>query len=152
MEKKLIFYERYGVDEYYIYDPDRDRLEGWLRSENGILNNIPVMQNWVSPRLGMRFEQSGEILKLFRPDGTPFHSFNEVNVLLMEEQQRTESQRQQAKIERQRANSERQRAESERQQAKIERQRAESEKDRADHLEALLNQYRNQFGDLESPD
>jgi Uma2 family endonuclease len=130
MEKKLIFYERYGVDEYYIYDPDRDRLEGWLRSENGILNNIPVMQNWVSPRLGMRFEQSGEILKLFRPDGTPFHSFNEVNILLMKEQQRSES---------------------ERQSAKIERQRAESEKERADRLEALLNQYRNQFGDLESP-
>jgi Uma2 family endonuclease len=151
MEKKLIFYDRYGVDEYYIYDPDRDRLEGWLRSENGILNNIPVMQNWISPGLGIRFEQLEE-LKLYRPDGTPFHSFNEVNVLLMEEQQRTESQRQQAKIERQRANSERQRAESERQQAKMERQRAESEKDRADRLEALLNQYRNQFGDLESPE
>ena len=131
MEKKLIFYERYGVDEYYIYDPDRDRLEGWLRSENGILNNIPVMQNWVSPRLGMRFEQSGEVLILYRPDGTPFHSFNEVNILLMEEQQRSES---------------------ERQSAKIERQRAESQKERADRLEALLNQYRNQFGDLESPD
>lgn len=153
MEKKLIFYERYGVEEYYIYDPDRDprsggeasRLEGWLRSEKGILNNIPIMQNWISPRLGMRFEQSGEVLKLYRPDGTPFHSYNEVSILLMEEQQRAESQRQQAKMERQRA-------ESQRQQAKIERQRAESEKERADRLEALLNQYRNQFGDLESPD
>jgi hypothetical protein len=72
-----------------------------------------------------------EELKLYRPDGTPFHSFNEVNVLLMEEQQRTESQRQQAKIE---------------------RQRAESEKERADRLEALLNQYRDQFGDLGSPE
>jgi hypothetical protein len=47
---------------------------------------------------------------------------------------------------------EQQRSESERQSAKIERQRAESEKERADRLEALLNQYRNQFGDLESPD
>ncbi|MEB3192792.1 MAG: Uma2 family endonuclease [Snowella sp.] len=131
MEKKLMFYDRYGVEEYYIYDPDCDRLEGWLRSEKGILNNIPVMQNWVSPRLGMRFEQSGEVLKLFRPDGTPFHSYNEVNILLMEEQQR---------------------ADAERQQAKIERQRAESEKERADRLEALLNQYRNQFGDLEFPE
>jgi Uma2 family endonuclease len=133
MEKKLIFYERYGVGEYYIYDPDRDRLE-----EKGILNNISVMQNWVSPGLGMRFEQSGDVLKLYRPDGTPFHSYNEVSILLMEEQQQVEI--------------EQQRAESERQQAKIERQRAESEKERADRLEALLNQYRNQFGDLESPE
>ena len=96
------------------------------------------MQNWVSPGLGMRFEQSGDVLKLYRPDGTPFHSYNEVSILLMEEQQQVEI--------------EQQRAESERQQAKIERQRAESEKERADRLEALLNQYRNQFGDLEYPE
>ncbi len=151
MEKKLIFYDRYGVDEYYIYDPDCDRLEGWLRSEKRILNNIPVMQNWVSPRLGMRFEQLEE-LKLYRPDGTPFHSFNEVNLLLIEEQKQVQVERQRAEIERQQAEIERQQAEIERQQAEIERQRAESEKDRADRLEALLNQYRSQFGDLESSD
>ena len=145
MEKKLIFYDHYGVEEYYIYDPDSDHLEGWLRSEKGILNNIPVMQNWVSPRLGMRFEQSGEILTLYRPNGEPFHSFNQVNILLMEEQQRVAMERQRAESERQQAKIERQRAESE-------RQRAESEKERADRLEALLSQYRNQFGDLEFPD
>jgi hypothetical protein len=33
-----------------------------------------------------------------------------------------------------------------------ESQRAESEKHRADRLEALLQQYRQQFGDLESPE
>lgn len=116
MEKKLIFYDHYGVDEYYIYDPDRYRLEGWLRSEEGILNNISVMNNWLSPRLGIRFEQSDQDLKLYRPDGQPFYSYNEVNSLLIEEQQR-----------------------------------AESEKRRADRLEALLSQYREQFGDLEHP-
>ena len=108
MEKKLIFYDRYGVEEYYIYDPDRYRLEGWLRSEEGLLNNIPVMNHWLSPRLGIRFEQSDQDLTLYRPDGQPFHSYNEVNTLLIEEQKR------------------------------------------ADRLEALLNQYRDQFGDLNS--
>ena len=117
MEKKLIFYDRYGVEEYYIYDPDRQQLEGWLRGDNDSLENIPTIFNWVSPRLGMRFEQSEQELKLYRPDGTPFHSYNEVNSLLLEE-----------------------------------RQRAESEKHRADRLEALLQQYRQQFGDLESPE
>jgi Uma2 family endonuclease len=110
MEKKLIFYDRYGVDEYYIYDPDRQQLEGWLRGDNDSLENIPTIFNWVSPRLGIRFEQSEQELKLYRPDGTPFHSYNEINSLLLEERQR------------------------------------------ADRLEALLNQYRNQFGDLESPE
>ena len=117
MEKKLIFYDRYGVEEYYIYDPDYQQLEGWLRGDNNSLENIPTIFNWVSPRLGIRFEQSDQELKLYRPDGTPFHSYNEINSLLLEE-----------------------------------RQRAESEKHRADRLEALLNQYRNQFGDLESPE
>ena len=110
MEKKLIFYDRYGVEEYYIYDPDYQQLEGWLRGDNNSLENIPTIFNWVSPRLGIRFEQSERELKLYRPDGTPFHSYNEINSLLLEERQR------------------------------------------ADRLEALLNQYRNQFGDLESPD
>jgi Uma2 family endonuclease len=110
MEKKLIFYDRYGVEEYYIYDPDYQQLEGWLRGDNNSLENIPTIFNWVSPRLGIRFEQSEQELKLYRPDGTPFHSYNEINSLLLEERQR------------------------------------------ADRLEALLNQYRNQFGDLESPE
>ena len=32
MLNKLRFYERYGVEEFYIYDPERDDLSGWLRS------------------------------------------------------------------------------------------------------------------------
>ena len=29
MERKLEFYERYGVEEYYIYDPDEIESSGW---------------------------------------------------------------------------------------------------------------------------
>lgn len=35
MIRKFQFYEHYGVEEYYIYDPDRIRLEGFIR--NGVL-------------------------------------------------------------------------------------------------------------------
>ena len=31
MAKKFDFYERYGVEEYYIYDPDENSFEGWIR-------------------------------------------------------------------------------------------------------------------------
>lgn len=31
--EKFAFYERYGVEEYYIYDPDRGILQGWLRAD-----------------------------------------------------------------------------------------------------------------------
>ena len=33
MANKLKFYERYGVEEYYIYDPDKIDLNGWLRNQ-----------------------------------------------------------------------------------------------------------------------
>src|SRR3954449_1925855 len=29
--RKFQFYEKYGVAEYYVYDPDHVTLEGWLR-------------------------------------------------------------------------------------------------------------------------
>lgn len=32
MLRKFKFYERYGMEEYYIYDPNDGDLTGWLRS------------------------------------------------------------------------------------------------------------------------
>lgn len=34
MTRKFQFYERYGVEEYYIYDPDRLSLGGFLRQND----------------------------------------------------------------------------------------------------------------------
>jgi Uma2 family endonuclease len=70
MLKKLKFYERYGVEEYYMYDPDNNDLAGWLRSGTE-LNDIESMLGWVSPRLGIRFELGSE-LEIYRPDGQKF--------------------------------------------------------------------------------
>lgn len=33
MIQKFTFYERYGVEEYYLYDPQTLELTGWLRVE-----------------------------------------------------------------------------------------------------------------------
>jgi Uma2 family endonuclease len=51
MTRKRQFYERYGVEEYYEYDPDRGTLKGWLRQDDR-LESIPQMEGWISPRLG----------------------------------------------------------------------------------------------------
>ncbi len=32
MARKLAFYDRYGVQEYYLYDPCRNDLAGWIRT------------------------------------------------------------------------------------------------------------------------
>ena len=60
MIEKFKFYERYGVEEYYIYDPD-DRRAGRLSSAIGDeLVEIAEMNGWISPLLGIRFDCSRE--------------------------------------------------------------------------------------------
>lgn len=78
MNRKLLFYDRYGVEEYYLYDPDRNRLTGWLRSEV-FLEEINQISGWVSPRLGIKFELASDTLVLYRPDGQPFADYVQVN-------------------------------------------------------------------------
>ena len=87
MNKKLAFYNRYGVEEYYLYDPESQELNGWQRIE-GLLEVIEPMSGWISPRLGVRFELTEEGLELYRPDGQRFLSYLE-----LEEQREATSQR-----------------------------------------------------------
>lgn len=141
MNRKLLFYSTYGVEEYYLYDPDRNRLSGWCRSDDPWLDQIESMSGWISPRLGIRFEL-GEELQLFRPDGQPFFSFAEIDQMLEQERQRADQAEQQVEQERQRAEQSEQRAEQAEQQAEQERQRAAE-------MEALLQQYRDRFGTLD---
>jgi Uma2 family endonuclease len=123
MTRKFHFYERYGVEEYYLYDPDHGALDGWLRSGTG-LEGVPEMRGWVSPRLGIRFDLVNGELVLQRPGGRPFLPYVELS------RQRDE--------EHQRAEAEHQRAEAERERAEAERLRAEAERERAERLAAQL--------------
>ena len=95
MNRKLLFYDRFGVDEYYLYDPDKDELSGWLRRE-GFLDVIDSMVDWVSPQLQIRFDLSAEELQIFRPDGQRFLSYVEIAQRAEEERQRAEEERQRA--------------------------------------------------------
>lgn len=78
MMKKLKFYERYGVEEYYMYDPDDEDLSGWLRSGEE-LQEIEQLSGWVSPRLGIRFEPKATGLEIYRPDGQKFATYVELD-------------------------------------------------------------------------
>lgn len=71
MARKREFYETYGVEEYYQFDPDRLRLQGWQRQAEQLVE-IPNMIGWVSPRLGIRFGLSEVDMELYRPDGRRF--------------------------------------------------------------------------------
>ena len=84
MADKLLFYQRYGVEEYYIYDPDGIEIAGLIRSGDW-LERIENMNSWVSPRLGIRFELTENTLEIYRPDGQRFLTFLELDRLREQE-------------------------------------------------------------------
>jgi Uma2 family endonuclease len=78
MTRKFQFYDRYGIEEYYIYDPDRLSLGGFVR-QDGRLEAIDAIGGWVSPRLEVRFTLGEDgSLELYRPDGQPFERCEEI--------------------------------------------------------------------------
>ena len=89
MMQKLEFYERFGVEEYYLYDPERVDLTGWIRSGEN-LKVIESMQGWVSPRLQIRFDLNPDTLVIYRPDGERFYTFVELGQLRQEAENRAQ--------------------------------------------------------------
>jgi Uma2 family endonuclease len=118
MSKKLLFYSLYDVEEYYVYDPDTNDLEIWIRGDRS-LDSISEVHNWVSPRLGIRFDISDE-LQIYRPDGTKFYSYIEISQMLEQERDRAEQ----------------------------EKLRADLAAQQLAEMAAQLQQYRDRFGDL----
>jgi len=126
-QTKLAFYDRHQVEEYYLFDPDRVLLKGWLREAGGELVAIPVMENWISPRLGVRFELTAEgELQLYTPTGERFASYVEMSTSQKLAIAQAAFQQERAE----RAEQERERAEQERERAEQERERAEQERER----------------------
>lgn len=110
MQRKFRFYERHGVEEYYVYDPSERYLMVWLRTDGRLLE-VPQADGFVSPRLGIRFEL-GDDLEIYRPDGTRFQSFSELAARAAQADQRAAQADQRAEQADQRAEQERQRAEA----------------------------------------
>ena len=92
---KFEFYDQYGVEEYYLYDPESGDLSGWQRRE-GRLRVIPEIDGWISPRLGVRFVREGDQVRMYLPDGRPFLSFVELQAQMEAERERAEAERQRA--------------------------------------------------------
>ncbi|MEM8504037.1 MAG: Uma2 family endonuclease [Cyanobacteria bacterium P01_D01_bin.1] len=103
MEKKLLFFDRHGVEEYYLYDSETYELSGFLRDEFG-LSHIPDMAGWESPLLKIRFDTKDDELQLIRPDSSPFLSFEEVIAQAEQSKQEAESAKQEVVLAEERAN------------------------------------------------
>ncbi len=77
MADKFDSYERHGVEEYYVYDPDKNTLVMYLR-RGELLRRVRPGEGLVSPRLGVRFELTEPEMTVYRPDGRPFLSFEQL--------------------------------------------------------------------------
>lgn len=104
MDRKLQIYARCGVEEYYIYDPDRFTLKGYQRSDDLYLDRIDEMDGWTSPRLGITFRTIDNELQLTHPDGQVFETFDNVATerdLIRADNQRLEIDKQQLETDKQ---------------------------------------------------
>jgi len=110
MANKLRFYDQYGVEEYYLYDPKRHHLEIYQRQQER-LKRVLHLNGWISPRLGIRFGLTPDTLEIYHPDGQPFVSSVELARLKKAAEARAEQEAARAEREAQRAAEERLRAE-----------------------------------------
>ncbi|MBD2387707.1 Uma2 family endonuclease [Cylindrospermum sp. FACHB-282] len=100
MAKKMLFYQRYGVEEYYIYNPETIELTGFIREQEW-LEEIEEINCWVSPRLNIRFELTSDTLEIYYPDERKFLTSLELNQRAEQEHQRAEQEYQRAEQEHQ---------------------------------------------------
>lgn len=87
VQTKRSFYETHGVHEFYIYDPDRYRLSGYIRQGDQLLS-IANMEGWISPSLNIRFSKINGDLEIYYPNGRRFLTTLELNrqVSIVEEE------------------------------------------------------------------
>ncbi|NJR68588.1 MAG: Uma2 family endonuclease [Synechococcales cyanobacterium CRU_2_2] len=153
MTRKALFYQNYGVEEYYLYDPDNNELSGWWwKAPNDAANDaashdpshdpsaiartgsaaeIPDLKGWVSPRLGIRFEPTDTGLMIYTPEGMPFLTPVELA------QQRDQAQQQRDEAQQQRDEAQQQRDEAQQQRDQAQQQRDQAQQQAARFAEKL---------------
>ncbi len=158
MRKKLAFYDKYGVEEYYEYDPDRNIFRGWRRVKHALQPIPDIEKGYVSPRLGVRFEV-GEELTVYGANGRAFVDYPELEAQREQESERAREADQRADKEARLAASERRRTEKAQrlaeqleaeknlavQRAGEEAKRADAEANRADEAVKQADDFRRQL-------
>ena len=110
MARKFEFYERHGVEEYYVFDPRNGDLAVWVRESVTAGGASPRLRaadseyEFVSPRLGVRFvPRRNADMEIFYPDGRPFLTMVEMDEARTREAARADAALAQADAESSRA-------------------------------------------------
>jgi Uma2 family endonuclease len=99
MVRKLELYARFGVEEYYVYNPHGPEFTALLR-QGSHLTPIEFTGRFTSPRLDIRFElfEDAEELTVYRPDGRRFLSFTETEQERAAAEALAQSERERAQV------------------------------------------------------
>jgi len=146
--KKSLYETRFRTPEYFLYDPDKKKLDGWRLINSSYQPIQPNDRGWMwseqldlwlgtwegsyleSDQTWLRFYDKNSKLVPIRAEAREQQ--------LKRANRRAEKEKERAEQEQQRAEQEKQRAELEQQRAEQEMQRAEQEKQRADELQSEL--------------
>jgi Uma2 family endonuclease len=109
MADKLAFYDEYGVEEYYLYDPDKNTLAVYLR-QGTAFRRLRSVDGFVSPRLGIRFQMTQPEMTVLYPDGRRFLPFEELAAARRLAEERASDAEQRASNAEERASNAEQRA------------------------------------------
>ena len=123
MREKLAFYDRFGVEEYYVYNPYRVTLEVYLRRDGELKRKAGIGKRFVSPLLSVKFELGSDLV-VTGANGRQFEDYPELVAQL-------ETQELRANYQEQNAIAYRFRADGLAEQVKIEAERADEEARRA---------------------
>jgi Uma2 family endonuclease len=143
MADKLAFYDEYGVEEYYLYDPENNHLHAFVR-RGDVLVRVRKVEGCVSPRLGVRFDLSGPEMVVFYPDGRRFLTFEELDAERVLAEQRANNADRRARDAEQRAELAQREAEQARQETETATRKVEQTELRLARLRELSRKARRQ--------
>ena len=154
LAKKMVMYEKYGAEEYYLIHPDEPvKTAGWVRVD-ARFERIKDLDGWVSPRLKVRFALSAEEWELYGLDGAKFLDIEALRVILTELRQNEKKLKEDARRERKQAaqalRRERDNVEKERKRAERAEVDASKERDKAQQAEADASKERDKAQQAES--
>lgn len=78
MLRKFKFYEHFGVEEYYIIDPQLATFEAFFRTSRNRLKPVKHRGGVVSPRMKVTFDTSSWPLPILKPNGERFLFADEI--------------------------------------------------------------------------
>jgi len=126
MLQKLEFYQKYGVEEYYVYDPDKHDFSVFLRENNALTVQNYATSFWKSPLLNITFEIIDTDFNIYYSDGKPFLSFVELNQVMQNAMKLVEE-------------AQKEKAEAQKETAAAQKEKAEAQKEKEEERKAKEN-------------